>query len=934
MKKIYVSIFTLSLIIFNGIGQNNVITSNNSLIKSRTNLNSEYAPVQSASNLQSTNKAMWTIQLDVDPTTLGVSLAGVMWTGTEFWCAKWNSADIYTADSSGTLTGNFTIPGVSGARSFTTDSTHIYIGAAGGSIYKIDPVTRTLVSTISTSVASCRYVTYDPTLNSNAGGFWTGAYGSDITAVSMTGTTLSTISSATHGLTGIYGMAYDNFSNSGPSLWAFNQGGADIIQLDMTGNPTGLTHDANSDLGTGGGLAGGLFICDNYFTGTTSMIGINQGESLFSYELYAGYENCVAPFGFSFSNLTSNSADLSWTGSANALSYNLEYGISGFAQGSGNFVNDTTNSFSFTGLLTSQEYDVYVQSLCDSSDSSSWVMNSFSTNPACGDSFGPYCYGAGSFTVFTVNAPAGDFVQINITAGETEVDYDNLEFYDGVGNSGNLLYSADGDHTGVSVLSTTGTISMYIDGDAIWNCDDGVGGPYTPIEATISCFTPPAIDIAATSITSPLGFIGINNAPFTVSGEFQNVGLNSVSSMDINYYDGSSVTTHSLSNLNINTGDFYIFNHPTTWTPASTGTYDISIWASNINGSNDMNSSNDTITETVNIVGNTTTKRVMLESFTSSTCAPCAPGNQNVASVLQGYQNNQYTILKYQADFPGTGDPYYTDEVGNRMTYYNVTGIPDLVVNGNEYQINSQSLTSQMVNNSIATPSFIDLSANYSVVGQVVDFEVTIDPFADFTNLTLHSAIFEYTTYNNTGTNGETEFKYVMKKMVPNSSGFNLNSIQDGVQRVENFSHTFNGNYILPPNANSPVNHAINHSVEDFDDLGVVVWIQNNVTKEILQSTNATQSFTSDEEKLMNSFKIFPNPSSNTATIVFGETQNNDVSIEVYNILGELVLSKTDYSKSNLGYYHLDVSTLNNGIYNLVLRYEDSTISKKLVIRK
>ena len=170
--------------------------------------------------------------------------------------------------------------------------------------------------------------------------------------------------------------------------------------------------------------------------------------------------------------------------------------------------------------------------------------------------------------------------------------------------------------------------------------------------------------------------------------------------------------------------------------------------------------------------------------------------------------------------------------------------------------------------------------------------------------------------------------------MVPNSSGFNLNSIQDGVQRVENFSHTFNGNYILPPNANSPVNHAINHSVEDFDDLGVVVWIQNNVTKEILQSTNATQSFTSDEEKLMNSFKIFPNPSSNTATIVFGETQNNDVSIEVYNILGELVLSKTDYSKSNLGYYHLDVSTLNNGIYNLVLRYEDSTISKKLVIRK
>jgi hypothetical protein len=44
-----------------------------------------------------------------------------------------------------------------------------------------------------------------------------------------------------------------------------------------------------------------------------------------------------------------------------------------------------------------------------------------------------------------------------------------------------LTYSADGDHTGVSVLSTSGTITMYIDGDAIWNCVDGVGGPYVPI---------------------------------------------------------------------------------------------------------------------------------------------------------------------------------------------------------------------------------------------------------------------------------------------------------------------------------------------------------------------------------------------------------------------------------------------------------------------
>ena len=237
-----------------------------------------------------TQAQLWNVQLDEDPTTLGSGLAGVIWTGTEFWCSAWNSADIYVADANGNpLTpASFTISGISGTRSMTTDGTHIYIGTASTSIYKVDPITRTLISTINTSVPACRYLTYDPTLDGGNGGFWTGAYGSDIISVSMSGTTLSTISSGTHGLTGIYGMAFDNYSLGGPFLWAFDQGGnnADIVQLSTTGTPTGIIHDATTDLGAGGsGLAGGLFICNNFIAGTNSMIGISQGISLFSYEL-------------------------------------------------------------------------------------------------------------------------------------------------------------------------------------------------------------------------------------------------------------------------------------------------------------------------------------------------------------------------------------------------------------------------------------------------------------------------------------------------------------------------------------------------------------------------------------------------------------------------------------------------------------------------
>ena len=63
-----------------------------------------------------TQAQLWNIQLDTDPTALGSGLAGVAWTGTEFWCAAWNSADIYVADANGNAStpASFTINGVTG----------------------------------------------------------------------------------------------------------------------------------------------------------------------------------------------------------------------------------------------------------------------------------------------------------------------------------------------------------------------------------------------------------------------------------------------------------------------------------------------------------------------------------------------------------------------------------------------------------------------------------------------------------------------------------------------------------------------------------------------------------------------------------------------------------------------------------------------------
>ena len=219
-------------------------------------------------------------------------------------------------------------------------------------------------------------------------------------------------------------------------------------------------------------------------------------------------------------------------------------------------------------------------------------------------------------------------------------------------------------------------------------------------------------------------------------------------------------------------------------------------------------------------------KQPLIETFTSSTCGPCNPANVT-AEALFAQNPGKITSIKYQADWPGSGDPYYTDEVGNRIAYYGINSVPRMEIDGGWDQ-NGNNITQQIVDDYVNELCLIDLSSLYSVNGKTVDFDITIDPLENFNsnNLVVHSAIIEETTYNNIKNNGETQFEHVVKKMVPSDNGTPINSLVAGQQVTLNLQHIFQGNYRLPFDASSPINHTIEHSVEDFSNLMVAVWIQ------------------------------------------------------------------------------------------------------------
>ena len=75
--------------------------------------------------------------------------------------------------------------------------------------------------------------------------------------------------------------------------------------------------------------------------------------------------------------------------------------------------------------------------------------------------------------------------------------------------------------------------------------------------------------------------------------------------------------------------------------------------------------------------------------------------------------------------------------------------------------------------------------------------------------------------------NGETSFEYVMKKMIPSAGEFIVGDLPKDTVVNRTGTYTFNGNYRLPSNSSDEIDHAIEHSVENFENLEVVVFVQN-----------------------------------------------------------------------------------------------------------
>jgi hypothetical protein len=191
----------------------------------------------------------------------------------------------------GTLVDSFSISGVSGLRDLAYDGQYFYGGASANTIYKMDfnSTPPSLISSINSPNETVRNICYDAAADGGNGGFWVGNWATDFSLVSRSGSVLSTITSANHGLKSTYGTAYDANTAGGPYIWAISAGdpaNTTIFQIKVsTGMPTGVSHDLTGDVAGSSDIGGGLWIHSGIVAGTTTLGGLIQNTKIFGYEL-------------------------------------------------------------------------------------------------------------------------------------------------------------------------------------------------------------------------------------------------------------------------------------------------------------------------------------------------------------------------------------------------------------------------------------------------------------------------------------------------------------------------------------------------------------------------------------------------------------------------------------------------------------------------
>jgi len=454
----------------------------------------------------------------------------------------------------------------------------------------------------------------------------------------------------------------------------------------------------------------------------------------------------------------------------------------------------------------------------------------------------------------------------------------------------------------------------------------------------------PSADLALMSMTpkkaSAQAYALVNGA-ISITGAIKNFGSSTVTNYTVKLNDGT--TTQSFPQ----TGNILPYASGTyniSYTMPSVGLKPIKMW---VEFTGDVNQTNDTLKN--EFIGATfaPTHLNVMEEATGTWCGWCPRGAVYMDSVHKQYPNDIYVAVHNSTSDPMTVTTYdnglkgfvsgypsvvmnriATDDPSKLFTLYTANktnfGVADITVA--QPTVNGTTLTVKAdAKFAISAPSGYDyrlalVITEDKVHGTTAGYNQTNYYSSTSQNLALSGAGHNWQTEANPVPAANMYYDFVARDIVNSFNGVS-GSIPASTTAGSTYSYTFTWTIPSTVNLNNCKANVILISALSGE-------AQNGAWKTIyptsVNSINAIENVT-----------IFPNPASTTATLNFNVVETKNITIELYDQLGRMILPVAN-QEFTAGSNQVQINTANlaAGIYNVKLQTENGVTTQRLTIAK
>jgi len=640
----------------------------------------------------------------------------------------------------------------------------------------------------------------------------------------------------------------------------------------------------------------------------------------------------------------------------------------------GSYVGPQSSSWTTWSGTEGGAEDAQVTNNQASSGTNSIYLSSTAANGGPQDvvlDFGPL-YNSGVFTFqsdFYVNSGKTGYFnfQASQTIGQTwalNVNFDAGDMYIDDGVTSNLVVStypqAAWFTLKIEANLTLKVWKAYIDGNLVGTWINGVNSlastDFFPVQNSQFYVDDVSFDHQPYTLSNLNGMMAMAYLGGELAGQnvtpkltVVNAGTTAINSFDVNLNYGGSNYSQSVTGVNIASTSNYAVTLNSLPLVAGNQVYTATV--SNVNGTTDDISSDDTLVGSINPVVPAVGKMVVSEEGTGTWCQWCPRG-----TVFMDQFNTKYSQF-WAGIAVHNGDPMTVNDYDAAFGGL-ISGYPSALVDrGND--VDPSGMTPDFLTRvQIAPKAFITNGATWDAATRTLNVSVTADFQANANNnyklacvLTEDAVTGTGSGYNQSnaysgGNNGvmggyetlgnpvpaaQMVYDHVARAIAPSFSGY-TNSFPATVAAGE--QHTINFSFVLPTSWDENEIHIVGLLIDPsgkIDNAGKAT-ITEAVSNGYEMGSNAGL-FEANANQLDESVKVSPNPVDNETFLHFNIKKESSVSMSLSDLSGNTIASKQFNLTPGTWSQAIPMDQLTSGIYLVHINIEGDHKTIKIVKR-